>query len=45
VASLVQLYTALVYHGPKLPRKINKGLVKLLKADGYSSITQAIGKE
>jgi dihydroorotate dehydrogenase len=44
-ASLVQLYTALVYHGPKLPRKINKGLVKLLKADGYSSITQAIGKE
>jgi len=44
-ASLVQLYTALVYHGPSLPRQINKGLVKLLTADGYSSITQAIGQD
>ena len=44
-ASLIQLYTALVYHGPKLPRKINKGLLKLLKDDGYSSIAEAIGKE
>lgn len=44
-ASLVQLYTALVYKGTGLPSKINKGLVKLLKADGYENISQAIGQE
>lgn len=42
-ASLVQLYSGLVYHGPSLIKNINKGLVQLLKADGYDSITQAIG--
>ena len=44
-ASLVQLYSALIYHGPSLPNKINKGLVKLLKADGFSNIGEAIGIE
>jgi len=44
-ASLVQLYTALIYEGPFVVRKINKGLVKLLERDGFSSISQAVGKE
>lgn len=44
-ASLVQLYTALIYHGPDLPKKINKGLLKLIKDDGYENISEAIGKE
>lgn len=44
-ASLVQLYSALAFHGPALVTKINKGLVTLLKADGYESITQAIGAD
>lgn len=44
-ASLIQLYTGLVYKGPKLPQTINKTLVKLLKADGFDNITQAIGAD
>jgi len=42
-ASLVQLYTALIYQGPSVVNKINKGLAELLKADGFSNIGEAIG--
>lgn len=42
-ASLVQLYSALVYKGPWLARQINDGLAMLLKRDGFTSITQAVG--
>lgn len=42
-ASLVQIYSALVFHGPGLARRMNKGLVKRLRADGFSHIMQAIG--
>ncbi len=44
-ASLVQIYSALVFHGPTLIRDINLGLIELLKADGYKNITQAIGAD
>lgn len=44
-ATLVQVYSALVYHGPTLIRDINLGLIELLKADGYSKITEAIGSD
>lgn len=44
-ASLVQLYSALVYKGTSVVKDINKGLVELLKADGYGNISEAIGKE
>lgn len=44
-ASLVQLYTALVYKGPGLINSINHELLDLLKADGYTTIMQAIGKD
>ena len=44
-ASLVQLYTALVYHGPSLPKQISKGLLRLMDRDGLTSITEAIGKD
>jgi dihydroorotate dehydrogenase len=44
-ASLVQLYTALVYHGPFLARKINRDLLSLLQRDGFTHISQAIGAE
>ena len=44
-ASAVQLYSALVYHGPRLPRRIAAELAALLKADGFSSITEAVGVE
>lgn len=44
-ASLVQLYTALVYQGFELVRDINEGLAKLLERDGLKSISEAVGKE
>ncbi len=42
-ASLVQLYTALIYQGPSLPVDINTGLMELLRKDGYSHISEAVG--
>jgi len=42
-ASLVQVYSALIFEGPELIKDINTGLIELIKADGYSSITEAIG--
>ncbi|WP_025899981.1 quinone-dependent dihydroorotate dehydrogenase [Sneathiella glossodoripedis] len=42
-ASLVQLYSAMVYHGPFLAHKIALGLAGLLKADGYKSVSEAVG--
>jgi dihydroorotate dehydrogenase len=42
-ASLIQIYSALVYHGPGLAKQINAGLVKLLQQDGFKNISEAIG--
>jgi len=42
-ASLVQLYTALVYQGPGLVQQINNGLVELLERDGFNNIAEAVG--
>ena len=44
-ASLVQVYTALIYGGPGLIGDINRGLVQRLQNDGYASITEAIGAD
>jgi len=43
-ASLVQIFTGMIYKGPSLMSDVNIGLAKLLKADGYTNISQAIGK-
>jgi dihydroorotate dehydrogenase (fumarate)/dihydroorotate dehydrogenase len=42
-ASLVQLYTALIYEGPGVVKRIQRGLVDLLKRDGFASIGEAVG--
>jgi len=42
-ASLIQVFSMLIYRGPELIREINDGLVELIKEDGYENITQAIG--
>lgn len=42
-ASLVQLYTALVYEGPGLIKRIKEGLIERLDEDGFSSIDEAVG--
>lgn len=42
-ASLVQLYTGLVYEGPGVIKRIKQGLVRLLEKDGFSNIREAVG--
>ncbi|MET0181222.1 MAG: quinone-dependent dihydroorotate dehydrogenase [Novosphingobium sp.] len=44
-ASLVQLYSAMVFEGPGLARAINRGLVERMRRDGFSSIAEAVGSE
>jgi dihydroorotate dehydrogenase len=39
-ASLVQLYTALIYDGPSLPGRINRGLTERLRASGHQALGQ-----
>lgn len=43
-ASLVQLYSALVYEGPGLARRIARGLAERLRRDGFGSVAEAIGQ-
>jgi len=44
-ASLVQLYTAMVYQGPGVVKEINQGLVQLMERDGIKNIREIVGKE
>jgi dihydroorotate dehydrogenase len=44
-ASLIQVYTGLVYQGPLMVRRVLEGLVRKLEERGLSSISEAIGKE
>ncbi|AZH24134.1 quinone-dependent dihydroorotate dehydrogenase [Haloplanus aerogenes] len=44
-ASIVQLYTGLVYEGPSLARDINRGLLDLLERDGFESVEAAVGAD
>ena len=44
-ASLLQLYSALTYQGPRLITDILKGLLERMERDGLSHISQAIGQE
>jgi len=42
-ASLVQLYSAMVYHGPGIARRITAGLETLLRQYGFESIAESVG--
>lgn len=42
-ASLVQLYSALVYEGPGLARRIVRGLETRMRREGFSTIAEAVG--
>ena len=44
-ASLVQILSGIVFHGPDMIMNINKELIKLIKADGFKNITEAIGSD
>jgi len=42
-ASLIQVYTGLIYEGPTLPYRICKGLVQRLQRDGFGGLAEAVG--
>ena len=42
-ASLVQLITGMIFQGPQTISEINQTLVELLRKDGFSNISQAVG--
>ena len=42
-ASLIQLYTAMVYEGPGIARRIARGLAERLDRDGFANIAEAVG--
>jgi dihydroorotate dehydrogenase len=42
-ASLVQLYTAMIYEGPGLVRRVGQELAECLKKDGFGNIAEAVG--
>jgi len=44
-ASLVQLYSAMVYQGPRIARAITAGLERLMFRDGFRDIAEAVGSE
>ncbi|WP_379922839.1 quinone-dependent dihydroorotate dehydrogenase [Erythrobacter sp. R86502] len=44
-ASLVQLYSAMVYAGPGLGARIVRGLEALMRREGFASIAEAVGSE
>ena len=43
-ASAVQIYTGFVYEGPAAVKRINQGLIKLIKRDGFKSVGEAVGQ-
>jgi dihydroorotate dehydrogenase len=44
-ASLVQLYSAMVYHGPGIARRIAAGLARKVQQAGLANIAEAVGTE
>ncbi|MDC0131909.1 quinone-dependent dihydroorotate dehydrogenase [Alphaproteobacteria bacterium] len=44
-ASLVQLYTAMIYHGPFLASQVKRQLADLVRANGFQNIGEAVGSD
>jgi len=42
-ASLIQLYSAMVYQGPGIARRIAMGLAKRMKREGFANVAEAVG--
>lgn len=43
-ASLVQIYTTMIFEGPSIVREINKTILEKLEEDGFKNISEAVGK-
>jgi dihydroorotate dehydrogenase len=44
-ASMIEVYTGMIYEGPAINKNIQNGLLALLKRDGYSHVSEAVGKK
>lgn len=44
-ASLVQIYTAMAYDGPKAVPEIKRQLAACLERDGFKSVAEAVGAD
>lgn len=44
-ASLIEIYTALIYEGPEVNRRLHAGLRQLLRRDGFRNILEAVGAD
>lgn len=44
-ASLVQLYSAMVYEGPGIGARIASGIARLMREEGFASVAEAVGSE
>lgn len=44
-ASLVEVWTGLIYEGPAMVANINRGLLSLLARDGFNNVADAVGSE
>ena len=44
-ASLVQIYSAMVFEGPGLAGRIARGLERLAARDGFAKVSDAVGTE
>jgi dihydroorotate dehydrogenase len=44
-ASLLQIYSGMVYEGPQITRAILKGLAKRLAREGFTELREAVGTE
>lgn len=44
-ASLVEIYTGYIYEGPEVNRRLHAGLRELLRRDGFSHISEAVGAD
>ena len=42
-ATLVQLYTGMVYRGPRIAAQINNGLIQILEKEGINNINDVVG--
>jgi dihydroorotate dehydrogenase len=44
-ASLVQIYSGMIFEGPRLAQRIARGLVELLRRDGFTHLRDAVGTD
>jgi len=42
-ASLIQLYTGLIYQGPRIAQEINEGLEQTILREGFGTLDEAVG--